>query len=90
MRFRTIDKNWRSELAWDCGPARVYIWDVHAPWDEEKHDKHNRPLRKFKMTVHWGGLRSVAVLDTREEAEEKAKEILNDHIRKLQEAMEEE
>lgn len=71
---------YNNSYTWVAGPARV---NIHRTLSLKKD-------RKWKVSVHWGGLESVGTFDTREEAEEKAKKILNDHIRKLLEAIEEE
>ena len=65
---------YNDSYLWNAGPARVSIWKTI---DE-----------KWKMRVLWGALESVGTFSTQEEAEEKAKEILNDHIRKLLEEIE--
>lgn len=76
MKFRELNTN---NYLWIAGPARI---NIHRTVSLKKD-------RKWKMSVHWGGLESVGMFDTREEAEKRAKKILNDHIRKILEEIEE-
>lgn len=84
MKFRDVQHPLQNipMLIWDCGPARVYVWKVS--------NSSNKDIGRWRMDLYWGALKSVGTFDTREEAEEKARQILDEHIYKLIKAIWEE